>query len=66
MSKTVDGIEEPALKEAQEILGTSSSRDTVNAALKEIIRRNMVDRFVAQMSSRSPEELEQMRADAWR
>ncbi len=65
MTKTVEGIEEPTLEEAQRILGTDSNRDTVNVALREVVRRKLVEQFFADMSSREPEELERARAEAW-
>lgn len=66
MAKTVEGIEEPALAEAQQILGTETTKDTVNAALREVVRRKIAAQFVAEMRSRDPKELEEARASAWR
>ena len=65
MSKTVGGIEEPMLEEAQKLLGTSTNRDTVNAALREVVRRKMVDEFFENMRARSTEELDAARDRAW-
>ena len=39
MAKTVIDIDEEALRAAQEILGTSTKVDTVNAALREVVNR---------------------------
>jgi Arc/MetJ family transcription regulator len=66
MTRTVEGVEELMLEEAQKILGTKSNRDTVNAALREVVKLRLVEQFFANMSSKDPQELEQMRAEAWR
>ena len=66
MTMTVEGIEEPTLAEARQLLGTESNRDTVNAALREVVRRRLVDQFFTDMSTRDPAELERMRLEAWR
>lgn len=65
MSEIVDGIDDSALKAAQEALGTTGSRDTVNAALREVARRKILDSFVARMSAQDPAELEKLREAAW-
>jgi len=65
-TKTVEGVEEPALDEASRILGTESNKDTVNAALRDVVRRRLVEQFFSDMSKRDPEELERTRAEAWR
>lgn len=65
MSTTVQGVEEPILEEAQRLLGTPAERETVNAALREVVRRKLVDQFFTLMAERSPEELDQMRTEAW-
>ena len=65
MAKTVEGIEEPVLAKAQEILGTATTRDTVNAALREVVRRKIVAQFLSDMRSMEPAELEKTRAAAW-
>jgi Arc/MetJ family transcription regulator len=66
MGQTVTDIDEQTLAEAQRLLGTSSSRDTVNVALRELVRRRMAQRFFDDMSGRDPVELEELRAAAWR
>jgi Arc/MetJ family transcription regulator len=66
MGETVTDIDEPTLEEARRLLGTSSSRDTVNVALRELVRRRMAQKFFNDMSSRDPDELEELRAAAWR
>lgn len=65
MSTTVQGVEEPILEEAQRLLGTPTERETVNAALREVVRRKLVDQFFTLMAERNPEELDQMRTEAW-
>jgi len=66
MSSTVDGVDESALKEAQKALGTTGTRDTVNAALREVVRQKLVTAFIARMSDQDPAELEELRGAAWR
>jgi Arc/MetJ family transcription regulator len=66
MGETVTDVDEPILEEAQRLLGTSSSRDTVNVALRELVRRRMAEKFFDDMSRREPGELEELRAAAWR
>jgi Arc/MetJ family transcription regulator len=65
MSTTVKGVDEPTLEEAQRVLGTPTQRDTVNAALREVVRRKLVDEFFVIMAERAPEELDETRAEAW-
>jgi Arc/MetJ family transcription regulator len=66
MSTNVDNVDESTLEEAQKILGTSTKKDTVNAALREVVRQKLVLEFVGYMKSRSVEELEEDRKSAWR
>lgn len=66
MSTDVNGVDEPVLEEAQRILGTQTPRDTVNAALREVVRKKVVEEFFSLMSERDPEELDNLRAEAWR
>jgi len=40
MSRTVIDLDDDALEAAAKLLGTSTKRDTVNAALREIVTRN--------------------------
>jgi Arc/MetJ family transcription regulator len=65
MSTTVKGVDAPILEEAQRVLGTPTERDTVNAALREVVRRRLVDEFFTSMAERDPEELDKMRTEAW-
>jgi Arc/MetJ family transcription regulator len=66
VSTDVQGVDEPVLEEAQRLLGTSTPRDTVNTALREVVRRKLVEEFFSFMSERDPAELESLRAEAWR
>lgn len=66
MGQTVEDVDGSVLEEAQRLLGTASTRDTVNAALREVIRRKMAIALVDEMAGRSSVELEELRAAAWR
>jgi Arc/MetJ family transcription regulator len=66
VSTDVKGIDEPTLEEAQRVLGTQTPKDTVNAALREVVRKKLVEEFFSLMSERDPAELEILRAEAWR
>lgn len=61
----MQGIDQSILEDAQRLLGTATERDTVNAALREVVRRKLVEEFIAIMADRGPDELDQGRADAW-
>lgn len=49
MTKTLIDLDDEALAEAARLLGTSSKKDTVNAALREIIDRRRRAAAVARM-----------------
>lgn len=66
MSTNVQGVDETILEEAQRVLGTQTPKDTVNAALREAVRRKLVQEFFSFMSERDPAELESLRVEAWR
>jgi Arc/MetJ family transcription regulator len=66
MGATVEDIDTSTLAEAQRVLGTHTSQDTVNEALREVVRRRLVDAFVDLMAEREPDELERLRVEAWR
>ena len=66
MAMTVEGVEELTLEEARRVLGTTSDRETVNAALREVVRRKLVDQFFTYMGSLDPEKLDEARTAAWR
>jgi Arc/MetJ family transcription regulator len=66
VSTDIQGVDEPILEEAQRLLGTSTPKDTVNTALREVVRRKLVEEFFSFMSEQDPAELESLRAEAWR
>lgn len=66
MSTNVDNIDESTLSEAQEILGTKNKKDTVNAALREVVRKRVMDEFLQFMSNQDIQELDRSQAEAWR
>ncbi|MEV0168158.1 type II toxin-antitoxin system VapB family antitoxin [Nonomuraea fuscirosea] len=49
MAKTLIDLDEEALAEAARVLGTSTKKDTVNAALREIVDRRGRAEAVARM-----------------
>ncbi|GIH70913.1 type II toxin-antitoxin system VapB family antitoxin [Sphaerimonospora thailandensis] len=49
MAKTVIDLDDEALAEAARLLGTSTKKDTVNAALREIVDRRRRAAAVARM-----------------
>ncbi|GGL07671.1 type II toxin-antitoxin system VapB family antitoxin [Planomonospora parontospora] len=49
MAKTLIDLDDEALAEAARLLGTSSKKDTVNAALREIVDRRRRAAAVARM-----------------
>jgi Arc/MetJ family transcription regulator len=47
VTKTLIDVDDELLRQAQRILGTVTKKDTVNAALREIVRRDAAAQFVA-------------------
>lgn len=47
MSKTLVEVDEELLVKSQHILGTNTKKDTINGALRELVRRAAVDEFLA-------------------
>ena len=47
MTKTLIDVDNELLRKAQQILGTETKKDTVNSALREVVRRDAATRFVA-------------------
>jgi Arc/MetJ family transcription regulator len=66
VSRTVEGIDDSALSAAQQALGTTGTRDTVNTALREVVRQKLVQAFIDRMSAQDPAELTSLRDAAWR
>jgi Arc/MetJ family transcription regulator len=68
MAKTLIEIDDEYLATAQEVLGTATKKDTVNAALREVAALAARRRDLRRLTSRSLPDLEDesvMRA-AWR
>ena len=68
MTRTLIDVDDRLLGRAQEILGTGSKKDTVNAALREVVRRALAEEFLrlgAQGAFRSLADPEVM-AQSWR
>jgi Arc/MetJ family transcription regulator len=47
VSKTLVDIDDDLMREAQRILGTGTKKETVNLALREIVRRDAAAQFIA-------------------
>ncbi len=69
MAKTLIDIDDDLLEAAREALGTTTKKDTVNAALREVIatrdRAAAVDELIAWTSRHEPLDRE-ARLRAWR
>lgn len=63
---TVEHVDESALAMAQEMLGTESPGDTVNAALNQVVRERLVTEFLGFMRSDAMNGTDELRAEAWR
>jgi Arc/MetJ family transcription regulator len=46
MTKTLIDIDDDLLVRAQKVLGTTTKKDTVNAAMREVVRMALVDEFM--------------------
>lgn len=46
VSKTLIDIDDDLLAKSQEILGTTTKKDTVNAALREVVRLRAAEDFI--------------------
>lgn len=47
MAKTLADVDEALLARSQEILGTKTKKDTINGALRELVRRAAAEDFLA-------------------
>jgi Arc/MetJ family transcription regulator len=47
VSKTLIDIDDDLLTRSQRILGTATKKDTVNGALREVVRRNAAEELIA-------------------
>jgi Arc/MetJ family transcription regulator len=46
MGKTLIDIDNDLLMQSQQILGTATKKDTVNCALREVVRRHAAEEFI--------------------
>ena len=46
MGKTLIDVDEDLLTQAQQILGTTTKKSTVNGALRDLVRRNAAEQFI--------------------
>ena len=51
MTKTLIDLDDELVREAQRILGAATKKDTVNRALREVVRRDAAARFLTQATS---------------
>ncbi|MEX2257010.1 MAG: type II toxin-antitoxin system VapB family antitoxin [Acidimicrobiia bacterium] len=67
MAKTLVDVDEDRLAEAKELLGTSTKKDTINAALGEVVAAAARRRELARLASGQLAELAdpEARARAW-
>lgn len=66
LHRTTIDVELDAYEQARELLGTSGFKDTVNAALREVVRREQLKRAAerirrGEFSAPTPEELAELR-----
>lgn len=64
---TVESVSDESLTRAAEMLGTTSPQDTVNEALREVVRLRMIDQYVdllKRLSNTTPTD--DARSTAWR
>jgi len=64
-SITVENVDDEQLAQAAKILGTDSPQDTVNQALREVVRLRMIGEYVHLMKRSAADEFEDPRAVAW-
>jgi Arc/MetJ family transcription regulator len=62
-------VDDKLLEEAREALGTNGVRETIEASLREVVRRHRLQQLGASLGAfdlwLTPEELERMRRDEW-
>ena len=68
MRKTTLSIDDEKIARAREILGTTGITDTIDAALRETIRRAAAERLIERMATLDGLDLgdPEVMADAWR
>jgi len=67
--KTSLAIDEEKLAEARKALGTTGIRDTVDAALDEVVRQRLIKRHLARLAEISEslgDDPDSLRRDSWR
>jgi len=67
--KTSLAIDEEKLSEAQKALGTTGIRDTVDAALDEVVRQRLIARHLARLAEISEslgDDPDSLRRGSWR
>jgi hypothetical protein len=62
--KTTLAIDDEILSRARDVLGTRGIRDTIDAALQEVIDARLRVRHIERLASMP--DLERLRAEAWR
>lgn len=62
---TVENVDDEQLAQAASMLGTQTSYDTVNQALREVVRRQMVDDYITLLKRTSENHFEDPRTTAW-
>ncbi len=67
-TEVVEGVDEIVLAQAEEMFGTSSPRDTVNKALREVVRQQLAIDYVAMLKQRGAgaRSMDALRGEAWR
>ena len=63
---TVEQVDVDTLAQAQEMLGAPTPEDTVNEALREVVRRRLVADFVEFMATADLEDPDTVKGAAWR
>lgn len=68
MTKTLIDLDEQLLAKTQRILGTSTKKDTVNAAMRDVVRRAAAEDFLEMARSGALQDLAdpEVMAQAWR
>jgi len=70
MTKTPIDVDDALLAKAAEILGTKTKKDTVNGALADVVRREMIHRHLERLKRDGlgdyGEDHRRLREEAWR
>ena len=65
-TSSVDHLDSEALASAQQMLGTQSPTDTVNQALREVVRRRLAKEYIDFLRAHPFENPDETREQAWR